>query len=471
LFGQRFIVDSYISGEVVYDKITYNGKKERRMLPSTLDILFALGNNASAQLLQSELDEHHYSSNLSALRYLIDSYGSDFWETSIYNLWLNSIRSLNPPTDRSGFPKFMQTAAWWQEKMNTQLASWAELRHDNILYGKAPYSDGISCSYPCSYVEPIPSLYISMRDLALIAKEKISALTLSGSTFFNAYQSLITNYLNNLYWINNDLAAVAQKELDSTSLNDNEKSFLQNMLYKNSPECNPEYGGWYTYLYYHYSWNTGEFYTKKDIVADVHTAPTNEYGDPVGWVLHAGTGKVNMGIFTIPNSEGQLVAYLGPVSSYYEYTTTNFKRLTDDEWKSTYLALSTRPSFANLYLADANGNLISNVSSLITGVNEPKTIIPTELTLNQNYPNPFNSTTIISYTIPNGMNNSFAELSIYDTQGKLVVKLLNSKLQAGNYVTRWDGKNMSGITVSSGMYFCTLKIGKLNATKKLVLMK
>jgi hypothetical protein len=37
---------------VVYDRIRYQGEAVTRMLPSTLDILFALGNDAAGQLLQ-----------------------------------------------------------------------------------------------------------------------------------------------------------------------------------------------------------------------------------------------------------------------------------------------------------------------------------------------------------------------------------------------------------------------------------
>ena len=104
LFGQRFVIDSYVTASVVFDRIKYMGEKICRLYPSTLDVLFSLGNSASAQLLIDELDEYHYSTNLAALRYLIDHYDPAFWESSIYNYWLNSIRKLNPPEDRSGFP-------------------------------------------------------------------------------------------------------------------------------------------------------------------------------------------------------------------------------------------------------------------------------------------------------------------------------------------------------------------------------
>jgi len=50
-----------------------------------------------------ELNKYSYAPNLAAVRYLIDANGDDFWNASLYNSWLNGIRSLNPPIDVSGF--------------------------------------------------------------------------------------------------------------------------------------------------------------------------------------------------------------------------------------------------------------------------------------------------------------------------------------------------------------------------------
>lgn len=162
-FGQRFVIDSYVTGTVVYDRIKYYGEKICRLFPSTLDVLFSLGNSASAQLLTEELEQYHYASNLAALRYLIDHYNPDFWQSSLYNYWLNSLRLINPPENRTNLPVFMQTAAFWQAKMNTQLASWTELRHDNLLYAKQSYTGGSICSYPYSYIEPFPDFYANLK--------------------------------------------------------------------------------------------------------------------------------------------------------------------------------------------------------------------------------------------------------------------------------------------------------------------
>ncbi len=461
LLGQRFIVDSYVLGNVVFDKIVYQNSRVMRMIPSTLDILFALGNDASAQLLTSELEQYHYAPNLSAMRYLIDNYENDFWNASLYNLWLNSIRKLNPPEDRQSLPLFMQTASWWQEKMNTQLSSWAQLRHDNLLYAKQSYSGGTTCSYPYSYVEPIPQFYTAVKLFASTAKNFFETKVNLGWTVY---------YFENVMKICDTLATIAEKELLKEQLSDVETSFLKRMLYEDSM-CGIIYNGWYSKLFY-----TGEeigLLKEDKVVADVHTAPTDEFGNLVGWVLHAGTGPINLGVF-IAEATNTPIAYVGPVLSYYEHTTTNFKRFTDEEWKDIYnVAPSLRPSFVNLYLADNTGISKGEGSNLMTNVekDESNKRIPQTVLLAQNYPNPFNSTTIIRFSVPASLTNQNVTLNIYDVKGQLVNRLLNENLPAGNYLTRWEGTDSKGMTVTSGIYFYNLNIGDNHISGKMSLMK
>jgi len=209
MFGQRFVIDSYITGTVVYDRIKYLGEKICRLFPSTLDVLFPLGNSATAQLLTDELNEYHYSTNLAALRYLIDHYNPAFWESSIYNFWLSSLRKLNPPEDRAGLPAFMQTAAFWQQKMNTQLASWTELRHDNLLYAKQSYTGGSICSYPFSFVEPFPEFYENLKIYSQEAYTFFNSLNIDPSI-----KSYITDYYSSFTPIADTLQSVSEKELN-----------------------------------------------------------------------------------------------------------------------------------------------------------------------------------------------------------------------------------------------------------------
>lgn len=467
-FGQRFVIDSYSTGSLVYPKVK---SRPYRILPSTLDILFALGNDASAQLLESELDTYGYSPNLAALRYLIDSYEFDFWNNSIYNLWLNSIRTLNPGENRTSLPSFMQTAAWWQHKMNTQLSSWTELRHDNLLYAKQSYTGGIICSYPYSYVEPVPDFFNSISILAENTLQKLISI----ASIPDWQKENFAYYFNTLSGVADTLKTIAQKELDHLPFNENEKNFLKRMLY-NNPEhvCGgPAHIGWYPKLYYD-DYDRTEFYKADYLVADYHTAPTDASGAPVGWVKHAGTGPVDLAIIIAKNSENNDVAFIGPVSSYYEYTSTNFTRLTDDEWKENYLFQhGIRPNWTNIYLADINGTSKPEGLSLLTKIDELNSNIdiPKSYITAQNYPNPFNPSTVIQFTISQNLTNTKTELTIYNIQGEVVKELLNEQLPSGTYLTKWNGDNKFGNKVSSGVYFYEVKsgankfVGKMNFLK------
>ena len=462
-FGQRFVIDSYITANVVFDKT-----KSKRMLPSTLDILFALGNDASAQLLQDELEIYGYSPQLTGLRYLIDSYEPNFWDHSIYNLWLNSIRSLNPPTDRSSLPSFMQTAAWWQQKMNSQLASWTELRHDNLLYAKQSYTGGATCSYPYSYVEPVPEFFYSMSSVAKKTLEKLESISSVGN-LVGAY------YFTRFAEVTDTLGNIAQKELDNTLLSQEEKDFLNRMLYKTPPQgCGgPEHDGWYPKLYIN-DWDQIDLHKEDYLVADYHTAPTDAGGAFVGWVKHAGTGPIDLAIIIAETAENGSVAFVGPVSSYYEYTTTNFQRLNDDEWKETYLESSgTRPNWTNIYLANNEGNAKVVGQQLLTSVEQinNNSTIPESHIIAQNYPNPFNPSTLIQFTIPQNMSNSKTQLRVYNVQGEVINELINKQLPSGTYLTRWYGENKFGNKVTSGIYFYEIRVGQNKFVGKMNLMK
>ncbi|MFA6541630.1 MAG: DUF3160 domain-containing protein [Bacteroidota bacterium] len=452
LLGQRFVIDSYVTGNVVYDKIIFQNNKILRMLPSTHDVLFALGNNASAQFLTNDFKQYHYEPNLAALRYLVDSYDESFWNSTLYNSWLNTIRSLNPPEDRTIYPNFMQTAAWWQEKMNTQLASWAELRHDNLLYAKQSYTGGVTCTFPATFVEPIPKFYQAIKQFAENAKEKFLPYegTISG----------VVEYFTFLSAVSDTLFSIASKTLAHEQPGENEIKFGHKVLYEEGSGCMRYLDGWFPRLFY-----SGEnALTKQDyLVADIHTAPTDALGNPVGWVFHAATGPVNMAFITTTTVDGDVVTFAGPVSSYYEYVSTNFKRLTDEEWKTMYgAAPSYRPSFVNVYLANSDGNSKGEIQSLITSISpDQKTdnVVPATPILAQNFPNPFNGSTVISFSIPPSLHGKKTELTIYNIHGQVIRRLINDPLPSGAYSARWNATSELNIPVASGLYFYRLTIG------------
>ena len=471
LFGQRFVIDSYVTATVVYDRIKYLGQKICRLFPSTQDVLFAMGNSASAQLLQDELEEFKYSTNLAALRYLIDSYDDTFWNSSLYNIWLSSLRELNPSEDRTLLPDFMQTAAFWQKQMNTQLASWTELRHDNLLYAKQSYTGSTVCSYPYGYVEPFPEFYQNLKTFSTIALNKLQTLNFPDPQ----YQSNLVYYFNHLYAVADTLQSISLKELQGLPLSQEEKAFLTKIVYSTGNISGPKYDGWYSKLFY-----SDEAYEDHDglmnsdyLVADIHTTPTDCFGGEYGWISHVGTGPINLGVIVTDDPDGILTAYVGPMMSYYEYRTEDYLRLTDEEWNDSYLQSALRPEWVNIYLADSSGNTRGYGPSLITSVeiDYENNTIPQSQILISNYPNPFNASTIITFTIPYDLTNSFVELNIFDVQGRLIKTIINEQMPAGNYLVRWEGDNNKGNAVTSGVYFYNLKVSDRNVNGKMVMLK
>ena len=89
------------------------------------------------------------------------------------------------------------------------------------------------------------------------------------------------------------------------------------------------------------------------------------------------------------------------------------------------------------------------------------------------YPQPCNPEAWIPYTLAKDVEVAIA---IYNSSGRMIRTLQLGHQDAGAYISRgkaayWDGKNDIGETVSSGVYFYTLKAGDFIATKKLVIAR
>jgi len=88
---------------------------------------------------------------------------------------------------------------------------------------------------------------------------------------------------------------------------------------------------------------------------------------------------------------------------------------------------------------------------------------PDSYSLTQNYPNPFNPTTNINFSIPKDQDVS---LKFYNSMGQEVATYVDGFLKAGVYNVDFDGSSLS-----SGIYFYTLKTNNFVETKKMMLVK
>jgi len=484
LMGQRFTVDSYVCDNVVYSEVPF----PFRGLPSPLDVLYALGNNSVIPLLEPELEAYPYAPNLAAVRYLVDSYDEEFWSASVYNLWLSAIRELNATGHQDGAPDFMKTGAWQQKEMQTQLTSWTELRHDTILHVKQPYTDGVICGNPYGYIEPVPELYARVGQIARMIAEQIGP-------------ALPADYLHQTRWIVpfwtrvDELAAaletIARKELAHEALTEDEELFLREAYAMETEVCGGAETGWLADFYLHFMTSTPM--TSPDfVVADVHTQPTDEFGGMVGNVLHVGTvhPRICVVIAGCPYSEP--IAYVGAVGSMRQYVTNDFLRLTDDDWSYAFTGNGTGDwwlasqilggswaPWERVYTADTNGlrrngpTILNAYGTAIEDPGEdpgPPPAMQPGIQWLTNAPNPFNPSTQIGFQIA-GTEPVPVRVAIYDTRGALVRVLMDDTVQPNTWFLHWDGTDVGGGHVGSGVYFAVLTTDGGRAVRKMVMVR
>jgi len=107
------------------------------------------------------------------------------------------------------------------------------------------------------------------------------------------------------------------------------------------------------------------------------------------------------------------------------------------------------------------------VDPLKTSVDD-EVIIPEKFYLRQNYPNPFNPVTTIKFSLA---RSELVEINIFDVTGRFVRNLIRRIQSTGPHSVEWDGKNASGIDVSSGIYFYQLRTENFKDVKRMLLIK
>lgn len=335
LLGQRFTLDSYLMNNLVYDRLQVDGHKVDRRLPSPLDVMYVLGNDQAAFPLQDELTKYGYQGNLAALRQAVDDYPADFWTGSLYNRRLGLLRTLDSETTKAAYPQAMHTSAWADKMLQTQLASYAQLRHDNILYVKPSFT-GSLCDYPAGYVEPYPQFYTGLQDYAQAVHALFEELEPAGFTAIEIdLRNAILTKFSQLAAVAGQLQTLAEKELRQEPFSLEEEAFLKGIAVHHPADFyGPQWTGWYPQLFFEE--RSGYTILQSDrssaLIADIHSDPGSLLQPPS--VLHVATGPVSLLLF-IADTDTDPTLYIGPAFTYYEVVTSGyfFNRLTDEEWQ------------------------------------------------------------------------------------------------------------------------------------------
>jgi hypothetical protein len=323
LFGQRYTVDSHVFSNVVYDRIP------KRVVPNPLDVAFAaLGNDQALGLLGKELDEEaKFPGALAAMRVLVDKHPADYWDSSLYTSWLSALRTLSPTASPSSdLPSVARSDAWGRRLLNTQLSSWAQLRHNNVLYVKQSYTSSAACEYPEAYVDPYPEFFHRIARFGERAQELVAGLELDGKLAIS-----LADYFARVARINTTLADMAAEQRSGMPHSAEHMAFI-NRAVTTSINCDGTalgHTGWYADLHF----DPLQAVEEDPAITDVHTDIGGDL--PVARppsVLHVGTGLPRPIVVTVDSCNGPR-AYAGVISTYHELREQGLNRLTDKEWK------------------------------------------------------------------------------------------------------------------------------------------
>ncbi len=316
---QRYLIDNDVIQNLV--DIKQNAK---RAYPRGLDVFAAFGSNSANELLT---DFYREKDNWSSypdelLKMKTKFYNYKGWNSSVYNKWIESLLELQK-TDKN-YPGFMQTKAWGYKNLNTSLASWAELKHDAILYGEQPSTAECGDGGPPlpvvrGYIEPNLKFWKKLKEMIKLTKDLLSKNKLLTDDLKGKTEEL-SNYID-------FLIQITQKELAKETLSEEEYSTIQYMgssiEYFSLSVLDPDLDL--------FDWSLVQGADKSiAVVADIYTR--NVLGCEKDGILHVATGNAN-NIYVVVEINGYLYLTKGATFSYYEFVQPLGTRLTDEEWQ------------------------------------------------------------------------------------------------------------------------------------------
>lgn len=314
--GQRYSFDAEVMQALIEPII--------RPIPSGLDVIASFGSKRAEELLDTyykpKEDWDKYEENLNLMRKKQTEITDDEWKSDLYKGWLWSIKSSAVSfEDKEGMPHFMRNEKWTDKNIHTALGSYAELKHDSILYMKqsgAEMGGGPEPIIPYNYVEPNVEVYAKLKWLAENTKAQLQER--------NMLKDEIGLVLDQIIDIQDTLMNVSVKELTNQDITDEENL----KLYR--------YGGLIDSVIQIMQMNLmrNDVDTSNDfttaLIADVSTIAPNDLF-PKGTYLEIGNG-LPCEIYVVCQTNGKTYLARGALFNYYEFLSD--KRLTNHEWQT-----------------------------------------------------------------------------------------------------------------------------------------
>lgn len=318
---QRYQPDA----EVLLHMVDYENKPTLRGEPTGLDVMAAMGVTAAERILINELkQDRQWNQYAPTLEKMKKRMGEIDWKASVATTWMDALAEMNKGDGR--YPYFMNSQQWDKKNLNAMLASWAELKHDAILYAKQPMGaecggGGLPEPVTKGYVEPNVNFWKKAIELL----DKTDNVLVKHDLQTEKSAQLSGRLREELQF----LLGVSEKELSGTTLSDEEYDQIscigatfENISLEILSTDEGMAARWYDVQ------GTDK---KVALVADVYTA--NSDNNPVGGVLYEAVGPAHE-IYVVVEIDGYLYLTRGAVFSYREFKRPlDEQRMTDEEWQ------------------------------------------------------------------------------------------------------------------------------------------
>ncbi len=317
---QRYQPDA----EVLQEMVDTENKPTQRATPKGLDFFAAMGVSPAEQILIEEGQK--WKGFKPALENMKERMGKIDWNETIATRWMNTLRTIYAKDKDAKLPYFMVTPEWDRKDLNAMLASWAELKHDAILYAKQPFGaecggGGIPEPLTKGYVEPNTGFWKKAIELLENTQKLLKDQ--------NMLTDKIKEATERIHEEAEFLLRVSEKELAGTVLTDEEYDQIkcigatfENISLNLIRQPDQYLDGWS---------NVEGADKKVALVADVYTA--NSDNNPEKSILFEAVGNADE-IYVVVEIDGYLYLTRGAVLSYREFIQPiDMPRLTDEEWQ------------------------------------------------------------------------------------------------------------------------------------------
>ena len=317
---QRYQPDA----EVLQEMVDYQNNPTQRATPKGVDVMAAMGVTAAEKILKEEKTE--WKPLLTTLDKMKKRMGEIDWKETIATQWMHTLKVLSNEDKGKDAPYFMLNPEWSKKDLNAALASWAELKHDTILYAKQPM--GAECGgggppepLTKGYVEPNVKFWKKAAELL----DNTAKLLKDQHMMTEKIKDVTDRMAEEVAFLLN----VSEKELAGKGLSDEEYDQIacigatfENISIDLIRMPSQELMGWS---------DVEGADRRVALVADVYTA--NADNNDKKSILFEAVGDADE-IFVVVEMGGYLYLTRGAVLSYREFIQPiDQPRLTDEEWQ------------------------------------------------------------------------------------------------------------------------------------------